>query len=35
LSHRTELKAHPHIAFPPKPGDDTWTELLSGSFGKR
>lgn len=35
LSHRTELKTHPHIAFPPKPGDDTWTELISGSFGKR
>ena len=35
FSHRTELKTHPHIAFPPKPGDDTWTELISGSFGTR
>ena len=35
LSQRTEFKAHPHISRPPKPGDDSWSELISGSFGKR
>jgi len=35
LSKRTELKAFPHISRPPKPGEDNWSELISGSFGKR
>lgn len=35
LSRRTEIKDHPRIPSPPEPGDDDWTELISGSFGKR
>ncbi|MBI5570792.1 MAG: hypothetical protein HY914_12680 [Desulfomonile tiedjei] len=35
LSQRTEFKTMPHIPAPPKPGEDSWTELLAGSFGKR
>jgi hypothetical protein len=35
LSQRTEFKSHPHISRPPAPGDDSWAELISGSFGKR
>ncbi len=35
LSHWTELKPSPQIPFPPKPGDDSWTELIAGSFAKR
>ncbi len=35
LSQRTEFKSHPHISRPPTPGDDSWAELISGSFGKR
>ncbi len=34
-SQHTELKPHPYIPHPPKPGDDNWSELISGSFGKR
>ncbi len=32
---RTEVKTHPHIPLPPRPGDDGWAELMLGSFGKR
>lgn len=35
FSKRTELKAAPYIPRPPKPGDDDWSELILGSFGKR
>ena len=35
LSQRTELKSHPHIGPPPKPGEDSWSELIAGSFAKR
>jgi hypothetical protein len=35
LSGRTEVKACPHIPPPPESGDDNWTELITGSFGKR
>jgi hypothetical protein len=35
FSKRTELKAPPYISRPPKPGDDDWSELILGSFGKR
>jgi len=35
LSQRTEVKALPHISRPPKPGEDSWSELISGSFGKQ
>jgi len=35
LSRRTEVKSIPHIPSPPKPGDDSWSELVAGSFGKR
>jgi len=35
VTRRTEIKSHPHISGPPRPGDDNWTELIMGSFGKR
>ncbi len=35
LSGRTEVKACPHIPLPPRPGDDNWSELITGAFGKR
>lgn len=35
LSRRTELKAVPHISRPPTSGEDNWTELVTGAFGKR
>lgn len=35
FSRRNELKAAPYISRPPKPGDDDWSELILGSFGKR
>ncbi len=35
FSRRNELKAAPYISRPPKPGDDNWSELVLGSFGKR
>lgn len=35
LSQRTELKHVPHVPAPPKPGEDSWSELIAGSFGKR
>lgn len=35
LSGRTDIKKFPHISRPPKPGEDNWTELITGAFGKR
>jgi hypothetical protein len=35
LSRETNIKRVPHIPPPPKPGDDSFSELISGSFGKR
>jgi hypothetical protein len=35
LRQRTDIKTVPHISPPPKPGDDSWSELIAGSFGKR
>ncbi len=35
LSKRTEMKQFPSIPRGPKPGDDNWSELVMGSFGKR
>ena len=35
LSGHTEVKTWPHIPPPPKPGDDNWSELILGAFGKR
>ncbi len=35
LSQETKFKAIPYVPFPPKPGDDSWSELLAGSFGQR
>ena len=35
LSGRTEIKKHPHIPCPPKPGEDGWSELITGAFAKR
>jgi hypothetical protein len=34
LSKKTEVKNYPTVAKPPKPGDDGWSELIMGSFGK-
>ncbi|HMK33888.1 MAG TPA: hypothetical protein VK463_02395 [Desulfomonilaceae bacterium] len=35
LSNKTEIKPQAGIPRPPRPGDDNWTELITGSFGKR
>lgn len=35
FSKKTEVKSHASIPRPPRPGDDNWTELITGSFGKR
>jgi len=35
LSGRTEIKKCPHIPCPPKPGEDGWSELITGAFAKR
>ena len=35
LSSKTDVKRRPHIPPPPRPGDDDWSELMLGSFGKR
>lgn len=35
LSRSTEIKRHPSIPRPPRPGEDSWSELILGSFGKR
>ena len=35
LRQKTEIKQYPFISCPPKPGDDNWSELITGSFGKR
>lgn len=35
ISQRTEVKHSPKIPLPPKSGDDDWSELISGSFGKQ
>jgi len=35
LSQKTEIKTHPGIGLAPKVGDDDWTELVTGAFGKR
>jgi hypothetical protein len=35
LSQETKFKAIPYVQHPPKPGDDSWSELLAGSFGQR
>ena len=35
ITGRSDIKRHPHIPSPPKPGDDGWSELMLGSFGKR
>ena len=34
LSRKNELKQRPHINKPPKPGNDDWSELISGAFGQ-
>ncbi len=34
LSRQNTIKAHPHIACPPKSGDDNWSELIQGAFRK-
>jgi hypothetical protein len=35
LRKKTEFKQQPSIPRGPQPGDDNWTELITGSFGKR
>jgi hypothetical protein len=35
LSRRTDVKVVPHIPKPPRSGEDNWSELITGSFGKR
>lgn len=35
LRKSTGVKTHPSVPYPPKPGDDDWSELVLGSFGKR
>lgn len=34
LSRKNEIKQCPHIDKPPKPGNDDWSELISGAFGR-
>ncbi len=34
LSRKNELKEYPHIEKPPKPGNDDWSELISGAFAR-
>lgn len=34
LSRKNELKQCPHINKPPKPGNDDWSELISGAFAR-
>lgn len=34
LGGKNLIKNHPHIADPPKSGDDNWSELILGSFRK-
>ena len=35
LHQETQFKKVPHLPYPPKPGEDSFTELLTGSFGNR
>lgn len=35
LSQETHVKTHPCIQRPPQHGDDNWSELIMGAFGKR
>ena len=35
FSQYSEIKKYPHIELPPKPGEDDWSELILGSFGKQ
>jgi hypothetical protein len=35
LRKKTEFKQQPSIPRGPQPGDDSWSELITGSFGKR
>jgi len=35
FSQYTEVKTHPHIEPPPEPGEDDWSELILGAFGKQ
>lgn len=35
LRQKTDLKQSAYIEAPPKPGDDDWTELVLGAFGRQ